>query len=95
MYQFLKQNLLNYYFCIVFQVRATEMGTASPRNGATNVIVIVRDLNDNPPVFTSTSYAVSTAEKNYSTSPQLLVTVCIYKQNYINFVLRPHQWCNG
>jgi hypothetical protein len=45
--------MLNYHFCIVFQVRATEVGTASPRNGATNVIVIVRDLNDNPPVFMS------------------------------------------
>jgi hypothetical protein len=70
--------MLKYHFCIVFQFRATEVGTASPRNGATNVLVIVRDLNDNPPMFTSTSYAVSTAEQDYSTSPKLLVTVCIY-----------------
>ena len=76
-YIILNTNTLNYEATpsFTFTVRATEVGTASPRNGATNVIVIVRDLNDNPPVFTSTSYAVSTAEQDYSTSPKLLVTV--------------------
>ncbi|CAG2241920.1 unnamed protein product [Mytilus edulis] len=59
----------------IFTVRATEVGTASPRNGATNVNVIVRDLNDNTPTFTSPSYAITTAEQDYANSPKLLVTV--------------------
>ncbi|VDI20213.1 protocadherin Fat 4, partial [Mytilus galloprovincialis] len=59
----------------LFTVRATEVGTASPRNGDTNVNVIVRDLNDNTPTFTSPSYATTTAEQDYANSPKLLVTV--------------------
>ena len=45
-----------------FTVEAQDMGSPAPLTGSAEVVVNIRDLNDNPPTFNQTVYEVSVPE---------------------------------
>jgi hypothetical protein len=73
-------NLPSALIHVKIQVTGTEVGTQNPRSGAVQVTVVVRDLNDNAPVFSVPQYSANIVEGDYSASNQVLLDVSSKKK---------------